>query len=192
MRISQRWLLPAVLAGLATPAAAIPARGEPGYLAPNPNMGKADGQCRANEAGPAVMVTVLGFRDRQGLARVEIYPPTDEDFLQGDNKLLMAGKTFRRVEQAVPPSGPVVMCIRVPVAGIYTLSVLHDRDASHKFGLSIDGVAVPNDPRMCFAKPKASAASFRAGAGITDLTVTLQYRRSLFCLGPLGGPIKTR
>ncbi len=185
MTISIVRLLPALLALLPVAAAAIPVRGEPGYVAPNPAMGKAEGQCRPNETGPAVTVTVSGFRDREGLVRIEIYPATDEDFLAGDNKLIMAGKPFRRVEQPVPPSGPVVMCIRAPSPGTWTLSVLHDRDSNHKFGLSIDGVGVPNDPRMCFGKPKASAASFRAGPGMTDLGITLQYRRSLFCLGPL-------
>ncbi len=180
-----RTLITALMAAVAVPAAALPEPGQPGYLAPNPNMGRADGQCRAGEPGPAVMVTATGFRDRTGLVRVELYPATDDDFLAGDNKLLMAGKTFRRVEQAAPASGPVVMCIRVPAAGVYTLAVLHDRDSNRKFGLSIDGVGLSNDPRMCFGKPKASAASFRAGAGITDLTVTVQYRRNLFCFGAL-------
>ncbi|KPF76651.1 hypothetical protein IP88_06380 [alpha proteobacterium AAP81b] len=162
----------------------MPRPGQPGYIRPSPDLGKTDAQCRAGEAGPAIVVTVDGFRDRVGMARVEVYPPTDEDFLQADNKLVMAGKLFRRVEVPVTPSGPMQLCIRVPSPGNYTLSVLHDRDSNHKYGLSVDGVGVPNNPRICFGKPRAAAVTFRAGPGITTLPITLQYRRSLFCLGP--------
>lgn len=172
-------------AAVAAPALALPREGEPGYVRSSPDLGKAEAQCRANEAGPAVLVDITGLKDRTGMLRVEIYPPTDEDFLAPDNRLVMGGKLFRRVEQAVPAGAePIRMCIRVPGPGVYTLSVLHDRDSNHKYGLSIDGVGVANNPRICFGKPSAEAASLRAGPGITVLPITMQYRRNLFCLGP--------
>ena len=40
----------------------------------NPNLGKAEGQCRPNEAGPAVLVTAVGLKDRRGTLRAELYP----------------------------------------------------------------------------------------------------------------------
>ena len=33
----------------------------------NPNLGKAEGQCRPNEAGPAVIVTITGLKDRRAV-----------------------------------------------------------------------------------------------------------------------------
>ena len=35
----------------------------------NPDLGKTEGQCRPNEAGSAVIVTVVGLKDRRGTLR---------------------------------------------------------------------------------------------------------------------------
>lgn len=154
----------------------------------NPNLGKAEGQCRPNEAGPAVIVTAVGLKDRRGTMRAELYPDNDRDFLQDDNILINQGKTFRRVEIAVPASGAVQLCIRTPGPGSYTLSLLHDRDSNRKFGLSTDGVGFPNNPRLGLSKPKAEAVHFEAGRGLTDVTIRLNYRRGLLSFGPLEKP----
>jgi uncharacterized protein (DUF2141 family) len=159
-----------------TPLKAIPS---------SPELGTAEGRCRPNETGPAFIITLAGLKDRQGLAKAELYPANDEDFLQDDNKLVAAGKTFRRVETSIPQSGPVTLCVRAPGPGDYTLSLLHDRDSNRKFGLSVDGVAFANDPKLGWSKPKADKVTIRADPGITRITVTMQYRRGLFSFGPL-------
>jgi uncharacterized protein (DUF2141 family) len=151
----------------------------------SPNLGKAEGQCRAGEAGPAVIITVAGLKDRAGMLRAELYPPNDDDFLEDDNILVNAGKTFRRVEIPVPAAGAVQLCIRTPGPGAYTLSLLHDRDSNRKFGLSSDGVGFPNNPRLGLSKPSASATRFMTGPGITDISIRLNYRKGLFSFGPL-------
>jgi uncharacterized protein (DUF2141 family) len=153
----------------------------------NPNLGKAEGQCRPDEPGPAVMITAVGLKDRRGLLRAELYPANDKDFLEDDNILINAGKTFRRVEISLPPSGAVTLCIRTPGPGPYTLSLLHDRDANLKFGLSIDGVGFPNNPRLGLSKPKAAAVRFNTGPGVTPISIRLNYRKGLLSFGPLKG-----
>jgi uncharacterized protein (DUF2141 family) len=150
-----------------------------------PELGTAEGRCRPNEPGPAFLITLEGIKDRQGRVKVELYPANDEDFLQDDNKLVAAGKTFRRVEMDVPQSGPVVLCVRAPSPGDYTLSLLHDRDSNRKFGLSVDGVGFANDPKLGWSKPRYDKVTVHAGPGLTRISVTMQYRRGLFSFGPL-------
>lgn len=155
------------------------------HIPSSPELGTAEGRCRPNESGPAFLINLDGLKDRKGRVKVELYPDNDEDFLQDDNLLVMAGKTFRRVEMDVPQTGPVVLCIRAPAAGNYTLSLLHDRDANRKFGLSVDGVGFPTDPKLGWSKPKAASAMARVGTGPTRINVTMQYRKGLFSFGPL-------
>jgi uncharacterized protein (DUF2141 family) len=150
-----------------------------------PDLGTVEGRCRPNESGPSFLINLVGLKDRQGRVKVELYPPNDEDFLQDDNKLVAAGKTFRRVEMDVPATGPVVLCVRAPSAGTWTLSLLHDRDANRKFGLSTDGVGFPTDPKLGWSKPKWRSAAAVAGNGPTRINVTMQYRRGLFSFGPV-------
>jgi hypothetical protein len=102
-----------------------------------PDLGKAGATCRANENGPSVFVEVNGLRDRAGMLKLELYPANDRDFLADDNLLIGTGKVFHRVEVRVPQTGPVRLCIRAPSAGTYALSLLHDRDANRRFGVSI-------------------------------------------------------
>jgi uncharacterized protein (DUF2141 family) len=174
-------LLP--LAGLLAGAASLPSEVEFGM--PAYQLGKAAGQCRPGETGPAVIVNVSGLKDRHGVLRAELYPANDEDFLQDDKILVRSDKTFHRVEMPIPPSGPVSLCIRVPGPGPYTMSLLHDRDANRKFGFSSDGFGFPGNPALKMSKPKAAAAAFTAGKGLTDINIRMNYRRGLFSFGPL-------
>ena len=150
-----------------------------------PDLGKAGAQCSANEQGPSVKLEVLGLKDRRGLLKLELYPAIDHDFLADDNALIAHGKVFRRVEIGVPQAGPVWICIRTPGPGTYALSLLHDRDANHKFGLSVDGVGFPNNPRLGLGKPRAMSAAVRVGNGPTLTRVVMNYRHGLFSFGPL-------
>ena len=155
-------------------------------LPSTPSLGQAEGRCRAGEPGPALLINVSGLKDRRGTLKAELYPANDTDFLADDNILINAGKTFRRVVMDVPASGNVQMCIRAPSSGAYGLSLLHDRDANRKFGLSIDGVGFGGNPKSLGpSKPKIAVGRVVAGNGPTPVTVRMLYRRGLFSFGPI-------
>jgi uncharacterized protein (DUF2141 family) len=152
----------------------------------SPSLGIAEGRCRANEPGPAFLITVTGLKDRGGTMKAELYPANQDDFLQDDNILINTGKTFRRVVINVPKDGNVQMCIRAPSAGTFALSLLHDRDANRKFGLSTDGVGFGSNPQSLGPmKPRVGIALVRGGNGVTPVTVRMMYRKGLFSFGPL-------
>jgi uncharacterized protein (DUF2141 family) len=154
-------------------------------LPSTPDLGKAAGRCRTPEEGPSFLVSVEGLKDRRGLLKLEVYPGNDDDFLADDNKLIAAGKVFRRVEMPVPASGPVQLCIRVPHAGRYAVSLLHDRDGNHKFGVSSDGIGFAGNPKLGWSKPRADAASAAARSGPTPIAIVMNYRHGLFSFGPM-------
>lgn len=154
-------------------------------LRSTPDLGKAEGQCRAPERGSAFLVDVEGLKDRKGRLKLELYPANDGDFLADDNVLVAAGKTFRRVEIAVPQNGPVEMCVRAPGPGTYALSLLHDRDGNRKFSLSVDGIGFSGNPKLGLSKPKAAVASARIGGQPVRIRIVMNYRRGLLSFGPI-------
>ena len=151
-----------------------------GTLPSTPDLGIAEGRCRTNESGPAFLVRAVGLKDRQGQLKLEVYPANDDDFLADDNLLVAAGKTFRRVVvDTIPNRRTVEICVRVPRAGRYAVTLLHDRDENRRFGWRVDGVGFAGNPRLGFSQPHASDASATAGSSPTRIDIVLNYRRGL-------------
>ena len=161
------------------------ALGGASHAPPDPERGKADGACRRDEPGPALIVNVVGLKDRQGYLKLEAYPPNERDFLQYDDILIAQKKVFRRSEIDLSIEAGVNLCIRLPVPGNFAISLLHDRDRNRKFNLASDGVGFGGNPKLGWSKPKAAASSVLAGAGLTRINIVMNYRTGLLSFGPL-------
>ena len=158
------------------------------FIPSSPDLGTAEAVCRPGETGPALMIEVAGLKDHAGRLKVEVYPGNDEDFLSDDNKLLMAGKLFRRVEEAMPGDHNPHVCVRLPAPGRVAVSVLHDRDSNHRFNWQHDGAGFSDNPHLGFSKPRADAVAFYAGAGVTPVRIVMNYRNGFLSFGPLSNP----
>lgn len=143
---------------------------------PREQRGRAGADCRAQESGPAMRVTVTGLRDTRGSLRLELYPANDRDFLAADRELIAAGRVFRRVVASPPANGTAQLCIRAPAPGTYALSVLHDRDGNGRFGYVGDGVGFSNNPRLQRAKPSAASVAIAIPATVGSTRIVMNYR----------------
>lgn len=164
---------------VATVLAAVTAHGASAQV-----LGEDAAACTSGR-GPAIQVDVSGLKDRAGRLKLELYPATEEDFLKDDRDLAKEGKTFRRVWATTPPSGAVVMCIRVPAPGSYAVLFTHDRDGKNKFDFWTDGAGFPSNQRLGRSRPKLRQALVNVGNGVTTVNIRAQYLRGLGGFGPL-------
>lgn len=168
-----RRIAPAAAAVLLLLAAAAPAQ----------TLGEDAAACRPGH-GPAAAIDVQGLKDRRGQLWVELYPATEADFLRDDTSLTQEGKTFRRIRFALPPTGPVSTCIRLPRAGRYALLVRHNRTGKDTFSFWSDGAGFAADRAIGRARPRVEQATIEAGGGVTPITIRLQYLRGLRGFAP--------
>lgn len=128
---------------------------------------------------PTIEIEIVGFKDRKGLLRMELYPDNDTDFLAHDVDLIRAGKFFRRTEIHVPADGPVTVCFALPKPMRIAVLVHHDRDASRRFSVAPDGIGFAGNPRLGWRKPRASSVSLLVPSGGTRTRVVLNYQCGL-------------
>ena len=170
-------MLGAGLGAMALPTAAM--------AAPTPILGSDAAACTSG--GPAIRVAVDGLKDRTGELKLELYPANDADFLKDDRDLIKEGKFFRRVRLPTPPSGPILLCIRVPSPGAYALLFTHNRDGKNKFNFWQDGAGFVSKERIGRSRPKLAQARIQVPEGVVSVDVRVQYLRGLGGFGPLKG-----
>ncbi|MFA7440730.1 MAG: DUF2141 domain-containing protein [Sphingomonadaceae bacterium] len=127
--------------------------------------------CGPDARGPAVLVTVDGFRDRTGQLRISIYRAQEEEFLA-------SGKYVTRIDTPMTESGPMTVCAPVPENGPHAIVALHDRNQDGKLNVWSDGFGFSNNPRLGHSKPKVDLVETRI-AGIVPMRVILNYAQGL-------------
>lgn len=166
-------------AAAATSAIALALGAPAAAHASTPILGRYAEACQPGSTATALLVSVVGLKSRAGSIRVEVYPPTEEDWLADKDGLLAQGKPFRRAYGDIPASGPVMVCVEMPAPGRYAFIVLHDPDGRRGFNLRTDGVGFPGDPRLGAARPPVSVATVTLRPGINTHRVRLNYLRGL-------------
>ena len=150
------------LAALAIAAPALPAAAQ---------MGADAGACRAGQ--PAILVNVVGLKQRTGNIRVALYG--------NPNTFLQRGQTMRKVNVPVTANGPMRVCIAVPQPGRYAIAVRHDVDGDNASRDWSDGGGFSRNPRLSLLhlRPSFGDVAVSVGSGTLGVNVVLNYRYGL-------------
>ena len=126
---------------------------------------------RCNGGGPAVLVQIGGIKPGGGTLRVQSYRGVESDWLK-------SGRWINRVELPAR-AGTMRVCMPVPAAGTYGIAVRHDLNNNGETDLSTDGGAMSGNPSINIwnlGKPSYKKTAFRAGPGVTRISITMRYR----------------
>jgi hypothetical protein len=121
-----------------------------------------------------MLVRVEGLKSRTGLLRVQSYGGNPSTYFD-------KGAYLRRIEISLPPSGVVDVCVPVPAAGVYAISVRHDVDGSGSTGLN-DGGGMSGNPRMSLwsviSKRKPDPHQVQVSVqGVVHVPIVMNYVR---------------
>ena len=143
-------------------------------------LGPAAAACERGE-GPAMLVRVEGIKSRTGTVRVQSYGGSPARYFD-------KGAWLRRIDVPTPASGAIEICVPVPAAGVYAISVRHDLDGSGKTGLN-DGGGMSGNPKLSLLdvmfkrKPDPRIVQVTV-KGIVQVPITLNYVKGS-SFGPL-------
>lgn len=159
-------LVPVVAAALVAGSAVAPSFAAAAIVGPH----AAD--CAAGSEKPAMLVRVLGLKARTGLIRVQSYGGDPDHYFD-------KGTYIERVEVPAPTSGPLEVCMAVPAAGKYAVSIRHDVNGSGKSDMS-DGGGFSGNPNISLMdvvfKRRPSPAQVEVKvAGVTKVPVVMNY-----------------
>ena len=124
--------------------------------------------------GPAIRLDVAGLKSGEGNLFVRTYYARSSDWLK-------SRRYIHRIETR-PRKGSTSVCVPLPAAGAYAITVQHDVNGNRETDLSIDGAGVSNNPKfgsflgIVPRPPGVDKARFVAGDGITRMSITVQYQ----------------
>lgn len=141
-------------------------------------LGPDAARCREGATQPALLVSVSGFKNRNGRVRVQLYGANPADFLA-------KGKRLRRIDLPVSPLGSMGVCVAVPRSGTYAIAVRHDIDSDGKSTWN-DGGGFSRNPKISLLdlKPRHRDVAIAVGNSVKSIDVILNYRKGL-SIGPI-------
>jgi uncharacterized protein (DUF2141 family) len=126
-------------------------------------------QCSANK--PAVLARVSGLKSPRGVVSVKLY-------VSNAKTVFEKGTYLRKVDVAVNSPGPVDVCVPVPRAGAYAISVRHEINGKKSRS---DGGGFSGNPHVSLMdvvferKPSLEKVSFVVDGATRVVPVTLKY-----------------
>ncbi|MEP7315419.1 MAG: DUF2141 domain-containing protein [Sphingomicrobium sp.] len=142
-----------------------PATADPREASPN------DPTCRIG-GKPAVLVSVTGLKNGSGKVRVQAYGPSGTNFLA-------KGSWAGRVDVPLHGRRSVEICLPLPAAGTYAVTVRHDANANRKSDWN-DGAGFSRNPKLSLtSKPTFGETAVRIGQAPTRMRIIMNYRRGL-------------
>lgn len=129
------------------------------------------------KGGPAVIARVSGLKARTGVVRVQLYSDNKATFLEKKQYI-------ERVDVAATRGGVMDICVPVPKAGRYAISVRHDLDGNGKTSRA-DGGGFSGNPSVSISdlalkrKPDMNRVAFTVSEGPRLVPVTLNYIQGL-------------
>lgn len=131
-------------------------------------LGPHAAECRTAAGRPAMLVKAEGLKSREGVLRVQTYGGDPARYFD-------KGTYLERVDVDLPESGAVEVCMPVPRAGTYAVSVTHRLGGDLKNGGGMSGN--PNFSLMDVVfkrRPSPSQVQVQV-RGIVPVAVTMNY-----------------
>ncbi|MEQ1887552.1 MAG: DUF2141 domain-containing protein [Alphaproteobacteria bacterium] len=119
-----------------------------------------------------LQINVAGIQSARGTITIMLYGDRDEDFLK-------KGKRLARIR--VPArKDALTVCMPVPHAGSYAISLYHDEDANKKLtknflGVPTEGYGFSRDAAVSYRLPQLDETVFTALPGDTPVRITMRY-----------------
>lgn len=123
--------------------------------------------------GPAILVNVVGFKNRAGTVRARTFGGSPSTWFDKKHYL-------KRTLADVPTSGAVAICMPVPRPGVYAVDIRHDINGNSDTDKS-DGAGASGNPQISLfdivfgRRPPANKVAVQVGPGVTPITVVLKY-----------------
>jgi uncharacterized protein (DUF2141 family) len=136
------------------------------------SLGPDSGVCAAGN-NPAILVKVIGLKDRAGTVRARTFGGNPGNYF--DKRFAL-----KRTEVATPASGTVEICMPVPKPGRYAVDIRHDANSNGSSDKA-DGAGTSGNPQVSLfdilfkRRPPANKVEVSVGNGVVVVPIVVNY-----------------